>query len=266
MSGECKIQHLLPGEVAWCGLQELIYDSEDGYALYLNGNGVAYREPVRRVELTGETVGFGQPGGLVTPLRILVRDNWRVVVDASMVDDFELRQELEDIGDSPVRRPDVLVRVHQLVGTGVEGDPIESEEDLPGIDFEEDMKSSEASASLPDHLHQRKLQYLLPGEVAWCIPWSMIYDPEDGNALYLDGDTVSYPEYPGGTPTLRVKREEDGRLVVDAKKVGDDELLDDVVEKRDMSAATLMRVDEIVGTSLRHHDGRYAPEKGGTVG
>lgn len=103
------------------------------------------------------------------------------------------------------------------------------------------------------------IKKLTHGDVVWCEVQALVYDASDGNALYLDGDYNAHATYPGGTASLRVQRLEDGKLVVDAKKVDDEELLDDVGRLQSKEdAAALMRVDEIRGT-VWARDGRYEP-------
>lgn len=109
------IQMLLPGEVAWCSLHELVYDSNDGDALYLNGEGVAYQEPGLRRTLDGEVVGFGEPGGLVSPLRIMMTEGWGVIVDASMVEDEEVLDDVDRLQGK--EDAEALMRVDEIRGT-----------------------------------------------------------------------------------------------------------------------------------------------------
>ncbi len=258
--GRRTLKDLLPGEVAWCTADALVYDPESGDALYLKGESTAHGDPGRRWRFDHEEPGsredlvpLSEPMAYSCPVRVEVTagEARRVVVDVSLEDDEELRDEIEPIEDDVPERAS-LVRVHELTGTDY----------VPVRVSSESEGEREEGAILPEHLHRRTLQNLIPGEEAWCVPWALVYDPESGNALYLNGDRTAHIE-PGGSVKLRVERLDDGRLVVDAREVDDEELRDDVdpLPKRE-DAEGRMRVDELVGTSLARSGGRYAPEKG----
>ncbi len=281
---ERTLQHLLPGEEAWCTPDALVYDDADGDALYLKGESAAGWDPARRRTLDYEPVPLSESGAFVRPVRVEVTADWRVVVDASRVDDEELRDEIESVEDGVPwrwRSRATLVRVHELVGTGFFEDapssgeePCVSTADEPGVFRRGESSAGDphgegepegelpGGATLPEHLQKRTLKHLLPGESAWCVPWVLSYDPHDGNVLYLDGDRTAHLE-PGGTVELRVQRLEDGRVMVDASLIDDDELRDDVSPlPQSEDAEGLMRVDELVGKRLARRGGRYAPVRG----
>ncbi len=244
------LKDLLPGEVAWCTPDALVYDPDDHDALYLKSEGRAYGDPGRRRTLDYEPVPLSEPGEYACPVRVEMADDGRVIVDVSLEDDEELRDEIAPIEDDVPERAS-LVRVHELTGTDY----------VPVRVSSESEGEREEGAILPEHLHRRTLQNLIPGEEAWCVPWALAYNSNDGNALYLDPDRTAHIE-PGGSVGLRVLRLDDGRLVVDAREVDDEELRDDVDPlPKSEDAEGRMRVDELVGTSLARSGGRYVPAK-----
>ncbi len=259
--GERRLKDLLPGEVAWCTADALVYGPESGDALYLKGESTAHEDPGRRWRYDHEEPGsredlvpLSEPGAYAYPVRVEMTagEARRVVVDVSREDEEELRDEIEPIEDDVPERAS-LVRVHELTGTDY----------VPVRVSSESEGECEEGAILPEHLHRRTLKNLIPGVEAWCVPWALFYDPTDGDALYLNGERTAHIE-PGGSVKLRVERLESGRLVVDAREVDDEELRDDVdaLPKSEDADGLMIRVDEFVGTSLARSGGRYAPENG----
>lgn len=255
---ERTLKNLLPGEGAWVAPNDLVYDPDDHDALYLKGESTAHGDPGRRWRYDHEEPGsredlvpLSEPGAYACPVRVEMTDGRRVIVDVSLEDDEELRDEIEPIEDDVPERAS-LVRVHELTGTDY----------VPVRVSSESEGEREEGAILPEHLHRRTLQNLIPGVEAWCVPWALAYNSNDGNALYLDPDRTAHIE-PGGSVKLRVERLADGRLVADATEVDDEELRDDVDPlPKSEDAEGRMRVDELVGTSLARSGGRYAPEPG----